>query len=521
MRLISSAHPNCFSPAHSAKHVMSDSSSAPKGNVSSASSERYRALFSSARDAIFLFEGSRCIECNPAALEMFGAALDDIIGRAPSQFSPDLQPDGRQSADAAQDRMKAALAGKPQLFEWRHLRKDGSPFHAEVSLSRVDVGGRFLLQAIVRDVTARKQTEGALHAEKDLCERLVKLSPTFLVAIAPDLKTVLVNDTMLSALGYRSEEVVGKDYLETFVPESERPPLAALFATIVAREKALPFENHVVTKDGREILCEWHTIPVFSHGHYDFWVGSGIDITEAKRAAEARDAALKAREEFLAVAAHELRTPLTPLKIQLAAMKRLCDEIAPSHPKAQRLAKALVTTNRQVERLTTLVNDLLDASLSTRAHLTLRPEECDLSALVHEVIEQHAERLANARCDVQMDADADLKGHWDKSRVQQVVENVLTNAMKFGAGNPIEIRIERAEGRARMSVRDHGIGIAKEDQERIFACFERAVSLRHFGGLGLGLYLTRRIAHAHGGSIRVESDGPGRGATFIVELPLR
>ena len=498
---------------------MSNSSS-PKEDVSPASSERYRALFSTARDAIFLFDGARCIECNPAALEMFGAALDDVIGNAPTHFSPELQPDGRQSADAVHDRMKAALAGEPQLFEWRHLRKDGTPFDAEVSLNRVYIGGRFLLQAIVRDVTARKETEGALNAERDLCERLVKLSPTFLVAIAPDHKTVLVNDTMLSALGYRSEEVVGKDYLETFVPESERPALAALFATIVSREPALPFENHVVTKDGREILCEWHTIPVFSAGHYEFWIGSGIDITEVERAAETRDAALKAREEFLALAAHELLTPLTPLKIQLATMKRLWDEIAPSHPKAERLAKALVASNRQVDRLTTLVNDVLDASLSTRAHLTLRPEECDLSALVHKVIERHAERLANARCDIHMDADADVKGHWDRLRVEEVVEHLLANAMKFGAGKAIEIRIERAEGRARMSVRDHGIGIAKEDQERIFACFERAVSLRHFGGLGLGLYLTRRIAHAHGGSIRVESDGPGRGATFIVELPL-
>jgi PAS domain S-box-containing protein len=434
---------------------MSEVSSAPKESAILANSELYRALFLGARDAILLFDRSRCIECNPAAVEMFRAASDDIIGWVPLSFSPELQPDGRRSTDAARDRIDAALAGEPQLFEWRHMRKGGTPFDAEVSLVRVAFEGRFLLQAIVRDVTARKQSERALHAEHDLCERLVRLSPTFLVAIARDYQTVLVNDTMLSALGYRSEEVVGKNYIETFVPVSERPALSALFASIVSKKEVRPHANHVVTKDGRRILCEWHTIPVFHAGHHDFWIGSGIDITEARCAAEAREAALKAREDFLAVAAHEIRTPLTPLTIHLSALKSLWDEIVPPHPKAVKLAKLLADTDRQVARLIALSNEMLDASLSPRAQLSLHPEECNLSELVRDVVERDARRLANARCDLQLETVRDVRGLWDRFRVEQVVEHLLANAIKFGAGKPIEIRTERAEGRARMSVRDH------------------------------------------------------------------
>jgi PAS domain S-box-containing protein len=269
-----------------AKHLRSAEAPEPAQNGAPGIDERYRTMFQNARDAIFVLDASRCIECNPYALEMFGVAPEDVVGRAPMGFSPEVQPDGRRSADAASKRIDAALAGEPQFFEWRSLRKDGAPFDAEVLMSRFASEGRYLLLTVVRDVTARKRAEAALHAEEDLCQRLVQLSPTFVVAIGPDFRTVLVNDTMLSALGYRAEEAVGKDYLETFVPESERPALADLFRFIVARRRVPMFENHVLTRTGRKILCQWQTIPVFSGDNYDFFIGVGIDVTEARRAAE-------------------------------------------------------------------------------------------------------------------------------------------------------------------------------------------------------------------------------------------
>jgi signal transduction histidine kinase len=109
-------------------------------------------------------------------------------------------------------------------------------------------------------------------------------------------------------------------------------------------------------------------------------------------------------------------------------------------------------------------------------------------------------------------------GTWDRQRLEQVVHTLLSNAMKFGAGSPIEVTIESSDGVARLAMQDHGIGIAPEDQERIFRQFERAVSVRHYGGFGVGLWIARQIVEAHGGTIRVESES-GAGARFIVELP--
>ena len=131
-----------------------------------------------------------------------------------------------------------------------------------------------------------------------------------------------------------------------------------------------------------------------------------------------------------------------------------------------------------------------------------------------------APQLASAGCQTELEMDEPVVGHWDRSRLEQVLLNLLSNAMKFGMHRPIHVGVRRQETSARIIVRDHGIGIAEKDQARIFNRFERAVSALHFGGLGLGLYLVRWIVTSHGGSVRVESK-PNAGATFVVELPLR
>jgi PAS domain S-box-containing protein len=662
---------------------MSDGAPRPAQNGAVGVEERYRAMFQNTRDAIFVLDDSRCLECNPFSLEMFGVAPEEIIGRAPMEFSPELQPDGRPSAIVARDRVDAALAGQPQFFEWRCLRKDGTAFDAEVSMSRFASGGGYFLLAVVRDVTDRKRAEAALQAEKDLCQRLVQLSPTFIVAIGPDFKTVLVNDTMLSALGYREEEVVGRDYMQTFVPELERPALVDLFAYIVARHRVPMFENHVLTKAGRQVLCQWHTIPVFSGDHYDFFIGVGIDITEARRAAHENEklraqlvkatqaisservlenlvetlvhlvlesagaergallleeggvlamvarastregvsleraplgtdwpeavihhvwrsgdpliladakiegafvddacvrgrglrsvlcvpvrchgrsvgvvylennvtpraftnetleivrhlaaqlalsienaqllrtmqGAERARDDFLKIAAHELRTPLTPLFLQISAATSAMRTVSPDM--AKRATELLESAKRQLDRLGELVEHLLDISQVTSSPLTLRREPTDLVVVVREVVARLEANLCRAQSTVRVEAPRPVLGAWDRQRLEQVVTQLLSNAAKFGAGAPIDVRVDSINGVARLSVQDHGIGLALQDQKRIFRPFERAVSARHYGGFGIGLWLTQQIIEAHGGAIRVESQ-PAAGARFIVELP--
>ncbi|MBI5549831.1 MAG: HAMP domain-containing histidine kinase [Deltaproteobacteria bacterium] len=220
--------------------------------------------------------------------------------------------------------------------------------------------------------------------------------------------------------------------------------------------------------------------------------------------------AVNVRDGFLSVAGHELKTPLTAHQLQMRVLLRE----AQAEPVAERVAKV----DRQCKRLATLVDELLDVSRITAGRLRLEREELDLAVLVRESVTGLADDLGRADCEVCIVAHAPVVGCWDRLRVEQVVTNLLTNAMKYGCGKPIHITVTGTQGSARLEVRDRGIGIAPEDQARIFARFERAVSSRHFGGLGLGLWIARQVVEAHGGVIFVSSR-TGEGATFTVELP--
>ncbi|WP_426749804.1 ATP-binding protein [Myxococcus sp. Y35] len=222
---------------------------------------------------------------------------------------------------------------------------------------------------------------------------------------------------------------------------------------------------------------------------------------------------MKLRDDFLSVAGHELKTPLTVLQFQFHTLLGMAQE-----RRDERMKEKLVRARRQAERLTQLADELLDAVHISAGRLTLRLEACDLSALVSEVLERSSSAVAQAQCQLHLSLEEHVRGMWDRLRLMQVVTNLLSNALKYGAGSPIEVKACASTNGARLSVRDSGIGIPPKDQTRIFERFERAVSSQNHGGLGLGLWISRQIVEAHGGVIRVESE-PGNGATFTVELP--
>jgi signal transduction histidine kinase len=173
---------------------------------------------------------------------------------------------------------------------------------------------------------------------------------------------------------------------------------------------------------------------------------------------------------------------------------------------------------RQVRKLADLIRDLLDVSRLVHGKLSLNLEDVDLAALAREVTAGLAPEAARVGCAVEVHAAGALVGRWDRLRLEQVLTNLLTNAMKYGSGQPIRVDVRAEGGGAVLVVRDQGIGIETEHLGRIFGRFERAVSERHYGGLGLGLFITEQIVRALGGTIAVESQ-PGQGATFRVHLP--
>jgi signal transduction histidine kinase len=231
-------------------------------------------------------------------------------------------------------------------------------------------------------------------------------------------------------------------------------------------------------------------------------------------------AAIAARDEFLSIASHELRTPLTPLLLNVQSLlqsKKPNDEAI----SRRQLVTVLGRSEKQVRRLATLIDRLLDVSRIGSGGLRLQFEESvDLSEIVREVAERFGEDAARAGSTLEVSGDQAVAGHWDRLRIEQVVTNLLTNAIKYGAQRPVVIKVHRNEEAATLSVTDHGIGIPTDKLSRIFNRFERAVSSRSYGGLGLGLYITRQILDAHGGSIAVISE-VGVGSTFTVELPFK
>lgn len=248
--------------------------------------------------------------------------------------------------------------------------------------------------------------------------------------------------------------------------------------------------------------------------------GLSVDITKLKRAEETAVAAIAVRDQFLSIASHEMKTPLTPLCLQLEIMQKMLRSGVPPESVYQKLPVFVDRLFRLTDRLSHLVDELLDVSRINNGKLLLEKEELYLSNLVQDVCDRFGNELARARSILHLNLEPAIVGAWDRMRLEQVTTNLLTNAIKYGEGKPIEVSTALENGSAVLRIRDHGIGIAAEDQGRIFQLYERAVSPSHFGGLGLGLYIVRQIVEAHGGEVGLESQ-LGEGSTFWVKIPLK
>lgn len=242
------------------------------------------------------------------------------------------------------------------------------------------------------------------------------------------------------------------------------------------------------------------------------------DITERKRFEAEREElllatqrALQLRDDFLMVASHELRAPITNVSLQLQQLNRQVERGAPR-------AQLRVMTDaafHEMNRLTTLIDALLDAQ-QAKGQLALDLGDVDLSELVLDVTNRLRTRADQAGSEIVIDVPS-IRGRWDRLRIDQVVTNLLLNALKYGRGRPVRVVAGEDGALIRLEVRDHGIGVASEDVQRIWGKFERAVPA-HYGGLGLGLFIARQIVEAHHGHVDCESV-PGEGSTFRVMLP--
>jgi signal transduction histidine kinase len=239
---------------------------------------------------------------------------------------------------------------------------------------------------------------------------------------------------------------------------------------------------------------------------------------EQKRAREQLAAAVRARDEFLSIASHELKTPLTALKLQSQIRERqvVRNDTAILNPPA--FLEMCRSDAKQVERLVRLVDDMLDIGRLGAGGLSMRFEKFDFAEMVREVSDRLKPQFALSGSSLEVECRGNLFGDWDRERMEQVVMNLLTNALKYGDGKPVKVEAVESGECVRLSVKDRGLGIEPENQSRIFNRFERAISPQVIGGMGLGLYITKQIVVAHKGTIQVESE-PGKGSTFIAFIP--
>lgn len=286
-------------------------------------------------------------------------------------------------------------------------------------------------------------------------------------------------------------------------------------------------EFRIIRKDGkvRWILCRGGAVRN-SAGKLCGISGINVDITEQKiteqRLREAESellGALEIRDEFFAIASHELKTPLTSLKLQIQLHERALKNNEPSSLSRAKVEQLLQRNYRQTERLGRLVDDMLDISRIRSGKFSLRRELCEIGTIVRDIVARNKEHFVmsgSGEPSIQIKGVA--FGNWDPLRVEQVLANLISNAIRYGMGKPIRIAISHLEGIVRISIRDEGMGISEDEKDKIFERFERGSKLRDISGLGLGLFISRQIIEGHDGKIWVESE-VNKGSTFHIELP--
>lgn len=228
-------------------------------------------------------------------------------------------------------------------------------------------------------------------------------------------------------------------------------------------------------------------------------------------------ALIKARDAFLSMASHELKTPITPLNLQMQTFIELFESDRHEKIDKERLLRMLHTSQAQIERLSRLIYELVDVTRLASNRLEINLAETELNMCVRKVLDDFEPEIRKSGSVITFREEVVVRGNWDAFRIEQVIINLLTNALKYGLKKPILITVTKTD-KAVFEIRDEGLGIAPENQERIFERYERAVSDSNYSGLGLGLYIAKEIVTLHFGKITVESS-VGMGSKFKVELP--
>jgi PAS domain S-box-containing protein len=476
---------------------------------------RLRTLFNSANDAIFTMDNRTFIDCNGATLRIFQCTRDQIVGQTPYRYSPATQPDGRLSEEAAMEKINAALAGHPQFFEWRHIRYDGTPFEAEVSLNRLDLNGEVNIQAMVRDVSARKHAE-----EENRRLAMVANTTTNMVVLADgDGKIEWVNPAFTRITGYLLQEVIGKKPGHVLSgPETSREATKLMSDKI---RQGLGFKDVEIinyTKGGKPYWVSIEVQPIHDRtGKVTQFIAIESDISERKATQQAlldrNEELIKINAEldrFVYSASHDLRAPIASLLGLI--------EVARLEKNQETIVQLLDMQKKSLLRMDRFIKDIVDHSRNMR--LSVESASIDFDRMVQSTFEQlqFMDNVHRIRKIIAIDQTEEFRT--SSTRLDIVFNNLISNAIKYAdlrKEDPfLEVSVIANCKRVVIRVKDNGEGIPAEAQPRIFDMFYRASG--NATGSGLGLYIVKEAIQKLEGTIQVYSEY-GKGTEFVVEIP--
>lgn len=378
----------------------------------------------------------------------------------------------------------------------------------------------------------RQKSQEEIQKSQSRLQAIIDNIPARIYLKGSDGKYLIVNKVFETYFRFKKEDLIGKTAYD-FFPRDQADKWTKFDDVVLRTGQMVAFEvTHKRTPEEHTRTFLLTKFAVKDAEQEIFGLGGiSFDITDEKKtdkkmmrllksehaARTEAENAIHGRDEFISIASHELKSPITAIKMKLQLLIRQIEKNM-GNLDMQKLMNSMEKMDKEADRLVVLINRLLDITKIQSGKLDLNIESVNLSEVIQGIIESHSPQLEASKCQLETDIDPDIIGMWDRSRIEQVIVNLLTNAIKFGNQKPIKIIVKSEAGVAKISVKDCGKGIAPEFKEKIFERFERGDVSEGIQGLGLGLYIVRQILEAHGGHISVESK-PGDGSTFIVELP--